>query len=195
MQVRRSTASARVSPTPQYPLEITQQKKMLKMKIGPQNILKTQGQKKWSSECEQNKGVKRFGRGNKANLLKISMLSDTRSIESPFAVRAQATANLPKHPSIQRGSRAIVPAQLATAAATRFPRPLPRMPLQVPRVQHPAAQNGPSRAYSRSGASLHAPWKRQDYRNPLECGPWFSRSGDWPLLRLAKFTQAPGRVD
>jgi len=62
MTVRCTSARVEVSPTPQSRLEITQQKKMLKMKIAPQNMLKTQGQKNSSSEFYENKGVAVFSR-------------------------------------------------------------------------------------------------------------------------------------
>jgi hypothetical protein len=41
MKARRSTAPVKVSPTHPRGLEITQHKKMLKMKVAPQSLLKT----------------------------------------------------------------------------------------------------------------------------------------------------------
>jgi hypothetical protein len=41
MKARRSSAPVKISPTPQRALEITQHKKMLKMKIAPDSMLKT----------------------------------------------------------------------------------------------------------------------------------------------------------
>jgi hypothetical protein len=37
-------------------------KKMLKMKVGPQSLLKTKGQKKWSSEFVENKQLSLLSR-------------------------------------------------------------------------------------------------------------------------------------
>jgi hypothetical protein len=62
MKPRRSTAPVNIFPTHQRSLEITQHKKMLKMKIGPQSLLKTKGQKEWSSEFYENKEVTVFSR-------------------------------------------------------------------------------------------------------------------------------------
>jgi hypothetical protein len=62
MKAQRSLARVRISPKPQRALEITQHKKMLKMKIGPQSLLKTKGKNKWSSEFAENKQVSLFSR-------------------------------------------------------------------------------------------------------------------------------------
>ena len=45
MKARRSTAPVKISPTHQRALEITQHKKMLKMKVALDESLKTKGQK------------------------------------------------------------------------------------------------------------------------------------------------------
>jgi hypothetical protein len=60
MKARRSSAPVEISPTPQRALEITQHKKMLKMKVAPQSLLKTKGQKKCSSGIDENKQVTRI---------------------------------------------------------------------------------------------------------------------------------------
>jgi hypothetical protein len=60
MKARRNAATpTKVSPTHARDLEVKQHKKMLKMKAGPQSLLKTKGQKKCSSEFLENKGAKR----------------------------------------------------------------------------------------------------------------------------------------
>jgi hypothetical protein len=46
MKARRSTTSARISHPDERTGKITAYKKMLKMKIAPQSLLKTKGQKK-----------------------------------------------------------------------------------------------------------------------------------------------------
>jgi hypothetical protein len=60
MKARRSTAPRKISQTHERGLEITPHQKMLKMKVGPQSLLKTKGQKKWSSEFAENKQVRVF---------------------------------------------------------------------------------------------------------------------------------------
>ena len=49
-------------------------KKMLKMKVGPQSLLKTKGQKKWSSEFTENKQV----------ILFFLLLYDMQGVSSNF---------------------------------------------------------------------------------------------------------------
>jgi hypothetical protein len=60
MKARRSTAPAKISPTHERGLGITQHKKMLKMKDEPQSLLKTKGQEKRSSEFSEIKPVTVF---------------------------------------------------------------------------------------------------------------------------------------
>jgi hypothetical protein len=49
MKARRNAATpTKVSPTHERGLEISQHKKMLKMKIAPDSLMKTKGQKKCS---------------------------------------------------------------------------------------------------------------------------------------------------
>jgi hypothetical protein len=63
MKARRNAAPPRkVSPNHEYGLEINQHKKMSKMKVDPQSLLKTKGQKKCSSEVDETKGVMRKSR-------------------------------------------------------------------------------------------------------------------------------------
>jgi len=60
MKAKRSTAPRKISQTHERDLKITQHQKMLKMKIAPQSLLKTKGQKKCSSEFGENKQVIMF---------------------------------------------------------------------------------------------------------------------------------------
>jgi len=60
MKARRSTAPTKVSQT--YQRILRSHKKMLKMQIAPQSLLKTKGQKKCSSEFIENKQVIMFSR-------------------------------------------------------------------------------------------------------------------------------------
>jgi hypothetical protein len=63
MKVRRNAATpTKVSPHQERGLEINPHKKMLKMKVAPQSLLKTKGQRKCSSEFIENKQVARFSR-------------------------------------------------------------------------------------------------------------------------------------
>ena len=50
MKARGSSAAVRIPPTHPRSLEITQHKKMLKMKVAPNELLKTKGKNKCSSE-------------------------------------------------------------------------------------------------------------------------------------------------
>jgi hypothetical protein len=60
MKARCFAAPVRVSQNHQGALEITLLKKMLKMKVAPQSLLKTKGQIKCSSEFIENKRVSVF---------------------------------------------------------------------------------------------------------------------------------------
>jgi hypothetical protein len=56
MKARRNAATpTKVPPNHEHGLKINRHKKMLKMKIAPQSLLKTKGQKKCSSEFIENK--------------------------------------------------------------------------------------------------------------------------------------------
>jgi hypothetical protein len=58
MKARRNAAApTKVSPTHERGLEISPHKKMLKMKVAPQSLLKTKGQKKCSSGFVENNRV------------------------------------------------------------------------------------------------------------------------------------------
>jgi hypothetical protein len=60
MKARHGTAPPKTSHPDPRGLEISVQKKMLKMKSAPNGSLKTKGQKKSSSEFVENKGVNVF---------------------------------------------------------------------------------------------------------------------------------------
>jgi hypothetical protein len=82
--MRSAATPAKVSPTHAGGLEISQYKKMLKMKSPPQSLLKTKGQKKSSSEFDENKGV-----------VTISLLLyDTQGVSSDFHTDGQCRCAL-----------------------------------------------------------------------------------------------------
>jgi hypothetical protein len=60
MKATRCATPAKISPTHSCGLEISQHKKMLKMKIAPACLLKTKGQKKCSCLIYENKEVIAF---------------------------------------------------------------------------------------------------------------------------------------
>jgi hypothetical protein len=60
MKARRSTAPVIVSPTHQRGLEITTHKKMLKMKVGPQSLLKTNKLRYFHDELLKGKEIEEF---------------------------------------------------------------------------------------------------------------------------------------
>jgi len=63
MKARRNAATpTKVSPHEEHGLKINRHKKMLKMKIAPDSLLKIKGQKKCSGLIHENKQVIRFSR-------------------------------------------------------------------------------------------------------------------------------------
>ena len=79
-RMRSAATPAKVSTIQAGGLEISQHKKMLKMKSPPQSLLKTKGQKKSSSEFTENKEVIAFS----------GLLYDIQGVSDDFYPYAQS---------------------------------------------------------------------------------------------------------